>query len=147
MNQEVTNYLLAYENMKIIQRKDMFNFSLDTVLLANFCSINKNVDKIIDFGTNNAAIPLLLSTRTKTNIVGVEIQEEAVTLARKNVALNHLEDQVTIVHQDIKEYVKENKRVKLVVCNPPFFKLGEKSHLNDNEYLQIARHEIAITIE
>ena len=90
MNQEVTNYLLAYENMKIIQRKDMFNFSLDTVLLANFCSINKNVEKIIDFGTNNAAIPLLLSTRTKTNIVGVEIQEEAVDLARKNVALNNL---------------------------------------------------------
>ena len=145
MNQEVTNYLLAYENMKIIQRKDMFNFSLDTVLLANFCSINKNVEKIIDFGTNNAAIPLLLSTRTKTNIVGVEIQEEAVDLARKNVALNNLENQITIVNQDIKEYVKNNRRVKLVVCNPPFFKLGEKSHLNDNEYLQIARHEIAIT--
>ena len=134
MNQEVTNYLLAYENMKIIQRKDMFNFSLDTVLLANFCSINKNVEKIIDFGTNNAAIPLLLSTRTKTNIVGVEIQEEAVDLARKNVALNNLENQITIVNQDIKEYVKNNRRVKLVVCNPPFFKLGEKSHLNDNEY-------------
>ena len=147
MNQEVTNYLLAYENMKIIQRKDMFNFSLDTVLLANFCSINKNVEKIIDFGTNNAAIPLLLSTRTKTNIVGVEIQEEAVDLARKNVALNNLENQITIVNQDIKEYVKNNRRVKLVVGNPPFFKLGEKSHLNDNEYLQIARHEIAITLE
>lgn len=147
MNQEVTNYLLAYENMKIIQRKDMFNFSLDTVLLANFCSINKNVEKIIDFGTNNAAIPLLLSTRTKTNIVGVEIQEEAVDLARKNVALNNLGNQITIVNQDIKEYVKNNRRVKLVVCNPPFFKLGEKSHLNDNEYLQIARHEIAITLE
>ncbi|HAD23028.1 tRNA1(Val) A37 N6-methylase TrmN6 [Kandleria vitulina] len=147
MNQEVTNYLLAYENMKIIQRKDMFNFSLDTVLLANFCSINKNVEMIIDFGTNNAAIPLLLSTRTKTNIVGVEIQEEAVDLARKNVALNNLENQITIVNQDIKEYVKNNRRVKLVVCNPPFFKLGEKSHLNDNEYLQIARHEIAITLE
>lgn len=147
MNQEVTNYLLAYENMKIIQRKDMFNFSLDTVLLANFCSINKNVKMIIDFGTNNAAIPLLLSTRTKTNIVGVEIQEEAVDLARKNVALNNLENQITIVNQDIKEYVKNNRRVKLVVCNPPFFKLGEKSHLNDNEYLQIARHEIAITLE
>ncbi|MBP3276497.1 tRNA1(Val) (adenine(37)-N6)-methyltransferase [Kandleria sp.] len=147
MNQEVTNYLLAYENMKIIQRKDMFNFSLDTVLLANFCSINKNVEKIIDFGTNNAAIPLLLSNRTTTNIVGVEIQEEAVDLARKNVALNNLENQITIVNQDIKEYVKNNRRVKLVVCNPPFFKLGEKSHLNDNEYLQIARHEIAITLE
>ena len=45
MNQEVVNYLLAYENMKIIQRKDMFNFSLDTVLLAHFCTINKDLDE------------------------------------------------------------------------------------------------------
>lgn len=47
-DQEVLNYLLAYNNMKIIQRKDMFNFSLDTVLLANFCTITKDVNKIIN---------------------------------------------------------------------------------------------------
>ena len=47
-DQEVLNYLLAYNNMKIIQRKDMFNFSLDTVLLANFCTITKDVKQIID---------------------------------------------------------------------------------------------------
>ena len=41
MDKEVTNYLLAFNNMKIIQRRDMFNFSLDTVLLANFCTITK----------------------------------------------------------------------------------------------------------
>lgn len=35
-NKEVINYLLAHKDLKIIQRKDMFNFSLDTVLLANF---------------------------------------------------------------------------------------------------------------
>lgn len=42
----------------------MFNFSLDTVLLSQFCTINKDVKNIVDFGTNNAAIPLLLSKRT-----------------------------------------------------------------------------------
>ena len=46
-DQEVLNYLLAYNNMKIIQRKDMFNFSLDTVLLANFCTITKDVKQIL----------------------------------------------------------------------------------------------------
>ena len=45
-DQEVLNYLLAYNNMKIIQRKDMFNFSLDTVLLANFCTITKDVKPV-----------------------------------------------------------------------------------------------------
>lgn len=147
MKNEVINYLLAYENMKIIQRKDMFNFSLDTVLLAHFCTLNKDLNTIVDFGTNNAAIPLLLSRRTDKKIIGVEIQEEAIQLAKKNIQLNHLEDQIEIVHSDIKEYVKDAPKVKLVVCNPPFFRVGEKSHINENEYLQIARHEIKINLE
>ena len=117
-DQEVLNYLLAYNNMKIIQRKDMFNFSLDTVLLANFCTITKDVKQIIDFGTNNAAIPLLLSQRTNRPITGIEIQKEAVA-----------------------------KKVGLVICNPPFFKVDEDSNLNENEYLTIARHEIKINLE
>ncbi len=147
MTKEVTNYLLAYENMKIIQRKDMFNFSLDTVLLANFCTINKDLNCIVDFGTNNAAIPLLLSKRTVKPIIGIEIQEDAVVLARKNVELNQLNNQIEIIQDDIKNYVKNGKKTKLVVCNPPFFKVGEKSNLNENEYLQIARHEIKISLE
>lgn len=146
-NQEVINYLLAYENFKIIQRKDMFNFSLDTVLLSHFCTINKDYEKIIDFGTNNAAIPLILSMRTASKIIGVEIQKEACKIAQKNIVLNHLENQIEIVHEDIKNYIHQIQNVDLVVCNPPFFKLGEKSNLNDNEYLQIARHEIKITLE
>lgn len=147
-DQEVVNYLLAYNNMKIIQRRDMFNFSLDTVLLANFCTITKDVKEIIDFGTNNAAIPLLLSRRTDKHITGVEIQEEAVVLANKNIALNNLEDQIAIVNDDINDYVKTvEKKVGLVVCNPPFFKVDEDSNLNENEYLTIARHEIKIDLE
>lgn len=147
MDNEVTNYLLAYNNMKIIQRKDMFNFSLDTVLLANFCTITKDVKKIVDFGTNNAAIPLLLSTRTDKKIIGIEIQLEAVDLAKKNVNLNNLDDQIDIVHADINEYVKTAEKVGLVVCNPPFFKVDEESNLNENIYLSIARHEIKINLE
>ena len=147
MTKEVTNYLLAHHDMKIIQRKDMFNFSLDTVLLANFCTINTDVDSIIDFGTNNAAIPLLLSKRTNKKIVGVEIQEDAVVLAEKNILLNQLENQIQIIHSDIKDYVSDAPKTKLVVCNPPFFRVGEKSNLNESEYLQIARHEIKINLE
>ena len=147
MDKEVINYLLAYNDLKIIQRKDMFNFSLDTVLLANFCTITKDVKKIVDFGTNNAAIPLILSRRTNKPIIGVEIQKEAVELAKKNIILNNLDDQIEIVHSDIKEFVNDSIKVGLVVCNPPFFKVDEDSNLNDNEFLTIARHEIKINLE
>ena len=147
MDKEVINYLLAYNNLKIIQRKDMFNFSLDTVLLANFCTITKDVKKIVDFGTNNAAIPLILSRRTNKPIIGVEIQKEAVELAKKNITLNSLDNQIKIVHSDIKEFVNDSIKVGLVVFNPPFFKVDEDSNLNDNEFLTIARHEIKINLE
>ena len=147
MDKEVINYLLAYNDLKIIQRKDMFNFSLDTVLLANFCTITKDVKKIVDFGTNNAAIPLILSRRTNKPIIGVEIQKEAVELAKKNITLNNLDDQIEIVHSDIKEFVNDSIKVGLVVCNPPFFKVDEDSNLNDNEFLTIARHGIKINLE
>lgn len=125
----------------------MFNFSLDTVLLANFCTINKDVKTIVDFGTNNAAIPLLLSKRTNKKIIGIEIQKEAVEIANKNVSLNNLDNQIEIIHADINDYVSKMNKVQLVVCNPPFFKVGENSNLNDNEYLTIARHEIKIDLE
>ncbi len=149
MDNKVTNYLLAHEGMSIIQRKDMFNFSLDSVLLANFATISKNTKTIIDFGTNNAVIPLLLSRRYDKKIIALEIQAEAVEIARENVTLNNLDNQISIIHADIKDFVEENKKnkVNLVVCNPPFFKVGEKSNLNENEYLQIARHEIKISLE
>lgn len=143
--QEIENYLLAYSNMKIIQRKDMFNFSLDTVLLSNFCTMSKNTERIIDFGTNNAAIPLLLSVRTRASIVGIEIQKEAVELAKRNVLLNHLENQILIKEANIKTY--RDDKFQLVVCNPPFFKVNEQSHVNENQYLKIARHEIEIDLE
>ncbi|MFV0393872.1 MAG: tRNA1(Val) (adenine(37)-N6)-methyltransferase [Coprobacillaceae bacterium] len=145
--QEVINYLLAHKDLQIIQRKDMFNFSLDTVLLANFCTINKDIKRIVDFGTNNAAIPLLLSRRTDKSIIGVEIQEEAVEIANKNVLMNNLQKQIEIIHQDIQSYVTTSNKAQLIVCNPPFFKVDEESNINENKYLTIARHEIKIDLE
>lgn len=125
----------------------MFNFSLDTVLLANFCTINKDVKSIIDFGTNNAAIPLLLSRRTEKKIIGIEIQPEAVALAEKNIALNGLDDQIEIKNQDIQDYIVRAPKTQLVICNPPFFKVDENSNVNESEYLTIARHEIMINLD
>lgn len=139
------NYLLENKKLKIIQRKDMFNFSLDSVLLAHFASLNTKVKTIIDFGTNNAAIPLILSRLTKAKVIGLEIQPEAVEIALKNISLNNLEEQVEIIEVDINDYTGE--KVDVVLCNPPFFKVGERSNLNENIYLQIARHEIKINLE
>ncbi|MCK5732118.1 MAG: hypothetical protein KAH13_03805 [Tenericutes bacterium] len=51
MIKEEIHDLLAYDGLKIIQRKDLFRFSLDSLLLADFVNVNLRAKKIIDFGT------------------------------------------------------------------------------------------------
>lgn len=149
MPTEVVNDLLGYDGLKIIQRPDMFNFSLDSTLLADFCNPLTKTNKILDLGTGNGPIPLFLSLRTKAKIVGIEIQKDVFDLAKRSVALNKLENQITILNDDIKGIHKkfENGEFDLITCNPPFFKYKESSHINKNEYKTIARHEVLITLE
>ena len=43
------NDLVNYKNIKIIQDKNYFNFSLDSVLLPNFVTLNPNTKMILRF--------------------------------------------------------------------------------------------------
>ena len=98
---KVTHYLLGYDNLKIIQDPDMFNFSIDSVLLPNFATINTKTKKILDIGCGNAPIPLILSQKTNAQIIGVEIQKEVSEMARESVKINNLENQIEIINDDI----------------------------------------------
>lgn len=146
---EVINDLLGYDGLKIIQRPDMFNFSLDSTLLANFVTINKKVRNVIDLGTGNAPIPMFLTLRTMAPIIGVEIQSESFDLAIRNIELNQLTGQIKIIHDDLKGINKKigHQTFDIVTCNPPFFKLKEDSNINKNDYLTIARHEVLVTLD
>lgn len=148
-NNEVVNDLLGYEGLKIIQRPDMFNFSLDSTILAYYVSINKTTKKIIDLGCGNGYIPIFLSLRTNALIHGVEIQEESYDLATKSVALNNLNNQINIYLGDMKEIHKELgvAQYDVVTSNPPYFIYKEESLINANDYLTIARHEVKVTLD
>lgn len=146
---EVLNDLVGYDNLKIFQNTDWFSFSLDSVLLANFVTINKNISSILDLGCGNAPIPLILSTKTNVNIVGVEIQNDCYELARKSVLYNKLEDRISLLNMDMKELKKKynSDTFDVITCNPPYFKYLETSNLNDDIHKIIARHEKEISLE
>lgn len=145
---EVINDLLNYDKLKIYQNSDWFSFSLDSVLLANFVKVNNKM-KIIDFCTGNAPIPLFLSTRTKSNIIGVELQKEVFDLAKKSVNINNLGDQITILNNDVKDIsmIYDTDSFDLITCNPPYFKICEKGNMNENKIKAKARHEISLCLD
>ena len=146
---ETTNYLLGYKNLKIIQDNEMFNFSLDSVLLPNFITINDSTKNILDIGTGNAPIPLILSQKTKAHITGIEIQKEVSNIAKKTIKLNNLENKINIINDDIKEYYKKAtpEFYDIITCNPPYFEIKKTSKFNKNDYKTIARHEVTLKLE
>ncbi|MDO4588911.1 MAG: tRNA1(Val) (adenine(37)-N6)-methyltransferase [Fusobacterium sp.] len=150
LNELETIVNLLNKDMKIIQRVDHFAFSLDSLLVSEFASITKYTNNIVDLGTGNGVIPLFLSKKTKAKITGIEIQKISSDLALRNVELNNLEDQISIINDDMKNWKKyfRNNSIDMVISNPPFFKFdGNENQLNDLTQLTLARHEISITLE
>lgn len=146
---EVLNDLVGYKNLKIFQNTEWFSFSLDSVLLPNFVTLNKNIETVMDLGCGNAPIPLILTTKTNAKIIGVEIQKDSYELAKKSIKYNKLEDKIELLNMDMKELknIYSSDSIDVITCNPPYFKYLETSNLNDDEHKIIARHEKMITLE
>lgn len=117
-------------------------------MIPRFCVLKNNM-KIIDFCTGNAPIPMILSTLTDSNIIGVELQKEIYNLAVQSIKINNLEDRITLLNMNVLDIfnVYETDSFDLITCNPPYFKVNEFSNLNNNMIKSIARHEIEIKLE
>ncbi|GAF41226.1 methyltransferase [Agrilactobacillus composti DSM 18527 = JCM 14202] len=139
---------LYSQNIKIIQSPQVFSFSLDAVLLADFANVPK-YGQIYDFCAGNGAVGLFVSAKTKAQIHLVEIQPELADMAQRSVALNHLEAQLTVENQPVQNLTQQlaHDSVDYITCNPPYFRVQELSRQNPNPHLAIARHELKITIE
>lgn len=76
---------LLTHDLRIIQSDEVFSFSMDAVLLARFAGIPPR-GRVLDLCTGNGVIPILLTTRTKASIEGIEIQPRLADMARRSVA-------------------------------------------------------------
>lgn len=140
--------VLMQHELKIIQSPEVFAFSLDAVLLGNFAQIRKRDDlKVVDLCTGNGAVALMLSSKTKSPIYGIEIQPELADMATRSVELNDLDEQISIIQKDIKEIdTSHYDTVDVITCNPPYFPLEKRGQVNPNDHLAIARHEVHLTL-
>lgn len=143
------NDLVYFKNIKIVQNKDYFNFSLDSVLLPNFVEITRKTKKILDMCTGNAPIPLILSMKTDAKIYGVELQKEVYDLAKETIKINNLDNQIELISDNIKNLKKifDTETFDIITCNPPYFKKKDDSIINENKVKSIARHEIEMELE
>ena len=139
---------LQRNGYQIIQKKDGFCFGMDAVLLSGFAAV-KPGEKAIDLGSGTGIIPLLLEAKYEgEHYTGLEIQDEVAEMAARSVALNHLEEKVSIVKGDIKEASRlfGAASFDVVTSNPPYI---NDAHGLKNQDLPkaIARHEVLCTLD
>ena len=139
---ETLNHLLS-GNVKILQKKKGYRFSIDSILLAHFVRV-KEEQKVVDLGTGSGVIPIILATKVKsTEIWGVEIQEELAKMATRNIEMNHLQGRVHILKGDARNLADrmDSEGFDIVLTNPPYRKF-RSGRLNLQREKAIARHEI-----
>ncbi len=148
--EEVVNDLLGFDGLKIIQRPDMLNFSIDSILVADFANLTSKIRRVVDVGTGLGPIPLFLSAMDPSvHITGFEIQKDVADLAARSVRLNKLEARIDIINEDFKHALKvlNPTSIDMVLSNPPFFKYKKDANVSLSDYKKLASHEIAIDME
>ncbi len=138
--------ILNDEGYKIIQNPQLYCFNMDAVLISDFAKASSD-DLVLDIGSGNAIIPLLMHSRYKpAKIFALEIQETSADLARRSVFLNNLESDIEVINDDAKNASKYFKPSSLdvIVSNPPYMEAGLKPRQKE---VSLARHETALSFE
>ena len=138
------------DDLKIIQNKSSFSFSLDTLLLAATAKDSiKDNSKVADLCAGNCAATMYMAYFNRAKYDAVEIQEEVVSQAERSIALNNMENRIRVFQKNVKDapaFLKKDS-YDIIVVNPPYFKVAQNHKVNPDPAKAIARHEILINLE
>ncbi|MDO4912330.1 MAG: GIY-YIG nuclease family protein [Lactobacillus sp.] len=138
------------DEIKIIQEKGAFHFSLDSILLAAWAKkYIKDRAKVIELCAGNCAATLYMSYFNLAKYDAIEIQADIYDQAKRSIELNQLENRINLHLGNVKDAGKMVRfdSYDLVCVNPPYFKNSPGHEVNPNEKKAIARHEIMINLE
>lgn len=139
---------LHRNDYRIIQNSKTFCFGIDSVLLSHFANAKKN-EVVLDVGTGNAVIPILMSAKTNAKkFFAIDVQDESISMAKRSVYINNLQNKINVLKCNVNELGDyfENQYFDVVTTNPPYMKKGSFI-INNINAKAIARHEILCTLE
>lgn len=131
-------------DLKIIQNKNLYTFTSDSVILANFVKL-KAKENAVEIGGGSGVVSILVSAKNKFNSIKIfEIQKELQQICEKNLKLNNLQDKIKLIKDDIKNYKKYLDACDVVYSNPPYFKVSDS---NENMVKKIAKQEVMLSLD
>jgi tRNA1Val (adenine37-N6)-methyltransferase len=112
--------------VNIMQPKKGVRFTLDSLLLADFCRI-KPRDHILEPGAGTGVVSLLLAKKSpNARFVADEVEPQAYGLLCRNIESNGLSENIIPLDRDI-QYLNRSispDAFDVIVANPPYTKFG-----------------------
>ncbi len=93
----------------------------------------ENITSIAEIGVGSGAISIVLARKFPSlKIIATDISLDAIAIARRNIEVFGLSDQITLVHTNLLDNTEE--QVELIVSNPPYIARDALLESNVKDY-------------
>ena len=140
----MSNDYFQFRQFVVHQQRCAMKVGTDGTLLGAWAAAPSGQCRILDIGTGTGLIALMMAQRfPEAEVIGIDIDEDAVTQAVENVRLSPFSERVRIYRQDIVNFT-DIIGFDAIVSNPPYF---VDSLACPDDQRTIARHAVSLTYE
>jgi release factor glutamine methyltransferase len=108
-----------FKNLKFNITEEVFEPSDDSFLFAENLDVHKG-DEVLDLGTGCGILGVLAAIQYAKNVLSVDINPYAVTCAKQNAALNHVQSNMTFLRSDLLSALNNSAVFDLILFNAPY---------------------------
>lgn len=115
-----------FQQFEIQQSSQVFRVGTDAVLLGVWADMS-DAENMLEVGTGTGIISLMLAQRNpKTKITAIDIDKNAVNLAKLNFENSPFSERLKVVWKDFNQFETKEK-FDSIVSNPPYFEENTSS--------------------
>ena len=140
----MANDYFQFKQFTVHQQRCAMKVGTDGMLLGAWAHVPVTSARILDIGTGTGLIALMMSQRfPDASVIGIDIDQDAVSQAQENVAASPFASRITICHRNILDF-EDTKGFDAIVSNPPYF---VDALTCPDQQRTMARHTISLTYE
>jgi tRNA1Val (adenine37-N6)-methyltransferase len=137
----MANSFFSFKQFTVYQDKSIFKVGTDGVLLGAWAEV-AGKKRMLDIGTGNGLVALMLAQRSESEIFAIEPDYESFLQAIDNFRKSRWAERLQIENCSLQDYSAGDIKFDLIVTNPPFFIDSLK---NPDPLKSSARHDISLT--